>query len=161
MLLDIAIIAFLMGIAILLLLLEIFFLPGITIAGIGSVIFAIGGVIYAYTLGSLAGHITLVASIIVFAGLFVWMVRGKSFKKIALNTDIDSKITSISDLGIKPGDEGLTISRLAPIGKARFNNVTVEAKSTGEFIDENVMVVALRVDGYNVLVEAKDATVVS
>jgi membrane-bound ClpP family serine protease len=156
MVLDIAIIAFLMSLAIFLLILEIFFLPGITIAGIASLIFAVGGVIYAYAIGNLAGHITLAASIVVFASLFVWMARGKSLKKIALNTDIDSKLDSVADLGIKPGDEGLTTSRLAPIGKAKFNNVTVEAKSTGEFINENVRVVALRVDGYNVVVATQN-----
>ena len=42
MLLDIAIIVFLMVAAILLILAEIFLLPGITLAGIGGAIFAIG-----------------------------------------------------------------------------------------------------------------------
>ena len=156
MILDVAIIAFLIAIAIILLLLEIFFLPGITIAGVGSAIFAVGGILYAYGISSQAGHITLIASIVAFAVLFVYMVRGKTFQKIALNTDIDAKVTSARDLNIKPGDEGVTISRLAPIGKARFNNTTVEAKSTGEFIDENVAIVALRVDGYNVTVAMKN-----
>ena len=49
MLLDIAIIVFLMVAAILLILAEIFLLPGITLAGIGGAIFAIGGVVFAYT----------------------------------------------------------------------------------------------------------------
>ena len=51
MLLDIAIIVFLMVAAILLILAEIFLLPGITLAGIGGAIFAIGGVVFAYTVG--------------------------------------------------------------------------------------------------------------
>ena len=46
MLLDIAIIVFLMVAAILLILAEIFLLPGITLAGIGGAIFAIGGVVF-------------------------------------------------------------------------------------------------------------------
>ena len=50
MLLDIAIIVFLMVAAILLILAEIFLLPGITLAGIGGAIFAIGGVVFASTL---------------------------------------------------------------------------------------------------------------
>mgnify|MGYP007081674086 FL=1 len=51
MLLDIAIIVFLMVAAIPLILAEIFLLPGITLAGIGGAIFAIGGVVFAYTVG--------------------------------------------------------------------------------------------------------------
>jgi uncharacterized protein YqfA (UPF0365 family) len=156
MILDVAILLVLIAIAILLLLREIVFRPGITIAGIGSAIFAVGGILYAYGISPLVGHITLGGSVLVFAALFVWMVRGKAFRKISLNTDISSTVLSARDMNIKPGDEGLTLSRLAPIGKARFNNITVEAKSTGEFIAENVSVVVLRVDGYNVLVAAKD-----
>ena len=59
MLLDIAIIVFLMVAAILLILAEIFLLPGITLAGIGGAIFAIGGVVFAYTVGIWVGHLTL------------------------------------------------------------------------------------------------------
>ena len=40
MILDIAIVAFLLVVAIVLLLLEIFLLPGITVAGIGGFLFA-------------------------------------------------------------------------------------------------------------------------
>jgi membrane-bound ClpP family serine protease len=55
-----------------------------------------------------------------------------------------------------PGDEGLTLSRLAPIGKARINGITVEAKSMDELIDENTPVEVIRVDGYNVIVKIKN-----
>ncbi|MDR1884195.1 MAG: NfeD family protein [Prevotella sp.] len=156
MILDIAIIAFLIGLAILLLLLEIFLLPGITIAGIGGALFAIGGIVYAYTVSPLCGHITLLASAVAFGASFVWLLRSNSFNKVALKTNIESKVTSSRDLGIQVGDEGVTLSRLAPIGKARIGDVTVEAKSTGEFIDEATPVVVIRVDGYNVLVQTKD-----
>lgn len=156
MILNIAIIIFLMGVAILLVLLEIFLLPGITIAGIGGALFAIGGVIYAYTINPMAGHITLLGSIVVFGIAFAWLLRSKSFSKVALKTDVDSKLTSSRDLGIQVGDEGLTLSRLAPIGKALIKDITVEAKSTGEFIDEDTPIIVIRVDGYNVLVTTKE-----
>ena len=91
-----------------------------------------------------------------FAASFVWLLRSKSFSRVALKTDIDSKLVSSRDLGIVPGDEGLTLSRLAPIGKARINGITVEAKSMDELIDENTPVEVLRVDGYNVIVKIKN-----
>jgi membrane-bound ClpP family serine protease len=159
MILELTIIIFLMALAILLILAEIFFLPGITIAGIGGALFAMGGLYYAYTVNPLTGHITLLASLVTFCITFIWMLRSKSFNRIALHTDVDSRLTSSRDLGIKPGDEGVTLSRLAPIGKARFNNNTVEAKSTGGFIDEGTPIVALRIDGYNVLVAAQNDTI--
>jgi len=156
MVLDIAIIAFLMGLAIVLILIEIFLLPGITLAGIGGILFAIGGAIYAYTVSISAGHITLISSAITFGIIFFWMLRSNSFKRVALHTEVDSKLTSSKELGIQPGDEGTTISRLAPIGKARINEITVEAKSEGELIDENTLIVVTRVDSYNVIVTPKE-----
>ncbi|MDR1357136.1 MAG: NfeD family protein [Tannerellaceae bacterium] len=161
MILDIAVIVFLMGIAIALVLLEIFLLPGITVAGIGGALFAIGGVIFAYTVSASAGHITLVASVATFVVAFAWLLRSKSFNKVALHTNIESKVTSARELDIHPGDEGTTVSRLAPIGKADINGITVEAKSTGDFIDENTPIRVIRVDGYNVLVARKEDNIIN
>lgn len=157
---DIVIIVFLMGLAIALVLAEIFLLPGITLAGIGGGLFAVGGVIYAYTVSTMAGNITLIASAILFAVIFFWLLRSNSFKRVALHTDVDSKLTSSRELGIEPGDEGITLSRLAPIGKASIKGITVEAKSREEFIDEQTPVVVIRVDGYNVVVVPKENTIV-
>lgn len=153
---EVTIIVFLMLVAIVLILLEIFLLPGITIAGIGGFLFAASGVIYAYSVGETAGHITLFLSLVTFGGAFVWLLRSRSFNRVALKTDVDSKLISSRDLGIEPGDEGVTLSRLAPIGKARFKGITVEAKSMDELIDENTAVEVVRVDGYNVLVKRKE-----
>ncbi|MDR1499750.1 MAG: NfeD family protein [Tannerellaceae bacterium] len=157
MILDIAVIVFLMGVAIALILLEIFLLPGITVAGVGGALFAIGGVVFAYTVSPEAGHITLIASVAAFAGAFAWLLRSKSFNKVALHTDIDSRVTSARELDIHPGDLGTTTSRLAPIGRASINGITVEAKSASDFIDENTTVRVIRVDGYNVLVAKEDS----
>jgi len=154
MTIDIIIIVFLMIAAIGLIIAEIFLLPGITIAGIAGALFAIGGVAYAYSVNVMTGNITLGSSIIVFGGTFVWLLRSNSFNRVSLKTDVPSTVESPRDMELHLGDEGITLSRLAPIGKARFNKITVEAKSLGEFIDENTPVVIKRIDGYNVVVES-------
>ncbi|MDR0742832.1 MAG: hypothetical protein LBF05_00525 [Tannerella sp.] len=150
---DIILIVFLMAAAIFLILAEIFLLPGITIAGIGGALFAIGGIAYAYTVGRMTGNITLGASIIVFGGIFIRLLQRNSFNRFALKTDIDSTLSSPKDENLQVGDEGVTLSRLAPIGKARFHGITVEAKSINDFIDENTPVTIMQIEGYNVIVE--------
>jgi membrane-bound ClpP family serine protease len=152
---DIIIIVFLMAAAIFLILAEIFLLPGITIAGIGGALFAIGGLIYAYSVNALTGNITLVSSVLVFGGIFFRLLRKDSFSRVSLKTDIASTVTSPKDENLHTGDEGITLSRLAPVGKARFHNITVEAKSANEFIDENTPVVITGIEGFNVTVEIK------
>ena len=156
MIFEMLIIAFLMVVAIVLILLEIFMLPGITVAGVGRFLFDAGGLFYAYSVSTPVGNVTLAISLLVFAASFVWLSRSKFFNRVALKTDIYSTLLSSRDLGIVPGDEGLTLSRLAPIGKARINGITVEAKSMDELIDENTPVEVIRVDGYNVIVKIKN-----
>ncbi len=143
MLLDIAIIVFLM----------VATLPGTAVASL-----AIGALVSPSTVRMGVGHLTLSLSIIAFGVIFAWLLRSRSFNKIALKTDIDSKLTSSRDLGIEPGDEGITLSRLAPIGKARIKGINVEAKSQDELIDENTPIVVIRVDSYNVIVRPKEET---
>lgn len=156
MIFETLIITFLMVVAITLTLLEIFMLPGITIASVGGFIFATGGLIYAYSISTWVGNVTVAISLLAFVISFIWLLRAKSFNRVALKTDINSKLVSSRDLGIKPGDKGLTLSRLAPIGKARINGIVVEAKSIDELIDENTPVEVIRVDGYNVIVRIKN-----
>lgn len=157
MILDIAIVVFLLVVAIILLLLEVFLLPGITVAGIGGFLFAVGGIAYAYSeLGVLAGNISLIASGLVFVIIFFWLLRSNSFNKVALKKEVEGKLVSSRDLGIEPGDEGITISRLNPIGKIRVKGITVEAKSFNGFVDENTPVIVVRVDANNVLIKIKE-----
>lgn len=156
MILDIVIIVFLMAMAIFLLIAEIFLLPGITIAGVAGALFAIGGLVFAYSTDATVGNITLVASLLAFGGCFLWLMRSNSFSRVSLKTDIESTVESPRDMNLKVGDKGRTLSRLAPIGKARFGAITVEAKSINEFIDENTAIVILRIDGYNVVVNTID-----
>jgi membrane-bound ClpP family serine protease len=152
---DIAVVIFLMGLAITLILVEIFLLPGITLAGIGGFLFAAGGVICAYDLSVTAGHVTLITSVLLFATAFFSLLRAKSFGRVALHTDIDSRLPSTRDLGIRPGESGVTLSRLAPRGKAKINGLIVEAASTGDFIDEDTPITVLRVESHNVIVIPK------
>ena len=119
-----------------------------------------GGLIYAYSVDTLAGNVTLTVSLLVFAATFVWLLRSKSFSRVALKTDVDSRLVSSRDLGIIPGDEGLTLSRLAPIGKARINGIMVEAKSMDELIDENTPVEVVRVDSNNIIVKRKNKIII-
>ncbi len=73
-----------------------------------------------------------------------------------LDTNITGSVASAeSEEQIKPGDTGVTISRLSPIGKARINNLVVEAKSTGEYIDPKTDIVVIRHEGSKVIVKPK------
>ncbi len=139
------------------LLVEIFLLPGITVSGIAGFIFLVGGIGYAYMyLGTVAGNISVLVTGLLLAGSFIYFIKSKSLRRISLTTNIDSKVDTSDLAKINIGDEGITQSRLNPIGKVFINNVTVEAKSiNGELIDEDTEVVVNKVEWSNILVSKK------
>lgn len=139
-------------------LLEIFLLPGMTVSGIAGFIFLVGGITYAYMyMGPVAGNLSLAISGLLLAGSFIYFIKSKSLRRISLTTNIDSKVDTSDLLKINIGDEGVTQSRLNPIGKVLINNLIVEAKSiNGEMIDEDTEVVVNKVEWSNILVSSKE-----
>ena len=145
MITNILVVAVLLLVAIILILLEIFLLPGM-IAGFVGGIMGIGGLYYAYMIGPAVGNISLLASLVVFFAAFLWLMRTKSFSRVALKADINSKVASNLELGIKVGDKGTSLSRLAPMGKAEIGGHIVEVKSLNSFIDENTPIEVVRIE---------------
>ena len=139
---------------IVLLLIEFTILPGITIAGIG------GFLLFAYSIylafsryGSLAGFLTLAFVLIVSPILVVTLFRGKAGKKLTLGAIVTGVVNEIDSEKVKIGDIGVSVGRLAPMGKIKVNNVVVEAKSTGNFIDPGVKVKIIEIEKSLITVE--------
>ena len=152
--LNIAVVAIVILLGIAFLLIEFFLLPGISIAGIIGALFVLGGITYAYLyMGVAAGNIALLASGIALGGSFIWLMKSKSLRKIALNTEIKETVDNSDLKKIHPGDTGITLSRLNPIGKVLINDTAVEGKTAnGELLNENVPVTVVRVDSYQIIV---------
>lgn len=154
---DILIILAIILLGVLLMLIEIFLLPGISIAGIAGAIFLIGGIIYAYIFqGSVVGNITLAGTAVLLGGSFFWLLKSKSLRKISLETNIEGKVDTSYLQKIAVGDLGVALSRLNPIGQVLIKEVEVEGKSfDGEFIDEDSEIEVVKVETYNVLVKRR------
>ena len=141
-------------VGILLILAEIFLIPGITVALIFGIAASIGGVYYAFSrLGLLAGFIAMFVVLIVIGIACIYLVKSKAMDRIALKTDIDSTITTGETLEVAVGDEGIALSRLNPIGKVQIKNVIMEGKSLGDFIDERTPIVVINVGPSQLIVE--------
>ncbi|GHT84402.1 hypothetical protein FACS18947_1810 [Bacteroidia bacterium] len=153
---DILIVIVLCLIGIILILVEIFLIPGLTITALAGGAFSIGGIYYAFSyIGATAGIITLISMVIIIGFSFFYLVKSKALDTIALKTDISSTVASKDSLEVSAGDEGVSISRLNPMGKVKVNNVTMEAKTFGEFIDEDTEVVVVKVSPNQLIVKSK------
>ena len=117
---DILIIASLIIGAVILFLVELFVIPGISVAGFlagGCIIFA-NYYAFAY-MGTTAGVITLIISALACIGSLVWFMRSKTLDKIALKKNITSKVDRSAEDKVKVGDVGVTTTRLALIRLCR------------------------------------------
>lgn len=152
---NIALVLLLAIAGICLLLIEIFLLPGTTLAGIIGILSLVGGVVVAYLkIGAMAGHITLAATIVFLAiGIYLF-IRSKALDKMSLKTDINSKIDLLEDTDIKIGDIVTTATRLAPMGKVRVGQKEFEAKSISGFLDAGTDVKIISIEG-NILTVSK------
>ena len=153
MLLDIVIIIVLLACAILLLLLELFFLPGLTFAGIASVLFYGGLLYYSFAhMGVTAGVITLLCAALISCLLIYYFMRSRTLDRMSLKTNITDTAPTKVDASVKVGDMGIAMSRLNPMGTVLIGDITVEARSTGDFIDESTPVRVVKVETTTVVV---------
>lgn len=134
--------------------LEFFIVPGITVAGIGGTVLMLGGIAYAYSsIDRSTGHIVLLSSLVLLTAMFIISLRGNTWKKTALETNVEGVVEGVDKTKVKVGDKGTTISRLAPMGKVMVNGEIIEAKSKLGLIDENEEIVVLEIYSTNVMVE--------
>ena len=148
------VIIFLILIGIIALVLEVFVLPGAIIGIIGS-LFIIAGIVLSYVqYGLLAGNLTLLATGVFIVVSVVMFLRSKTWHKMTLTTQIDSKVNVHPD-SLFEGMEGMSLSRLAPGGKAVFGNEVVEVFSSLNFIDQNTPIVISKIEGNKIIVKLK------
>jgi len=135
---------------------EFLLVPGVTIAGIGGAIVMAAAVYFAYTThGNTVGNYTLVATLVMTVGIGAYVLRAKTWKRLALNKNIESKVeVGLEDDKIKVGDRGESITRMAPIGRVMINGIIVEGKSHRGFLDPHTPVEVIKVLNTQVVVKS-------
>jgi len=139
------------------LLLEILVIPGTTVAGIigsGLLVVAIWQSYEMYD--SQTGIIFLGSTIFVAVVVLYFALKGKTWKRLMLNSEVQGKVEHFDKYQPKVGDEGVTISRLSPMGKARFNDDYFEVKSYSGYIDPNTPVKITKVEHNKLIVKPKN-----
>lgn len=151
---EITIVLLLLLAGIVFLLIELFLIPGLSLAGIASVLLMGSAIYYAYSqVSSTAGHLALLGGIVL-SGVAVWIfLKSKALDKMSLKTGIDGKNDPLANVTVQAGDTGTAVSRLAPMGKVKINGYIMEAKTNDDFVDEGSPVKVIEVLKTNVLVE--------
>ena len=133
--------------------------PGVSIGAILAMSCYGGAIYYAFSaLGTTAGIWTVVAVVILSLITVVISLRSKTWMRLSLKQEIDS--TSMPDpaLEVELGSVGVTVSRLAPMGKVNIGGKFYEAKSVDVFIDQQVDVKVVGFDNFTVIVKKVELT---
>ena len=151
---SIALIITLILLGIICLVLELLVIPG-GIVGIIGFLMMVGGVIGAYTHSIMVGNAVAVGTVVITVLAVVMMLRSKTWRRLMLKTNIDSKVNEIDEEKVKVGMSGIAISRLAPMGKGKFDGEVVEVSSTHGFIDVQSEIVITKIEGNKIFVKLK------
>lgn len=143
-------------IGLLLLFVEILLIPGVGFAGILGLLSLGGSCFYAFNqMGSTVGAVVTAVNVVLVIGLSIYVLRAKTWKRLTLDTNIDSKAVA-DDLDIEVGDRGVTLTRLAPMGAARFAGVVVEVKALEGLLDPGADVEVVLIEDGKIYVKPVD-----
>lgn len=135
---------------------ELVLLPGVTIGTILSLA-CYGGAIYlGFALYGTTVGIVVVAVVIVLALLTtILSLRAKTWQRFSLKQNIDSVSNNLPENEVKIGDQGVAVSRIAPMGKVEIGGKRYEAKSEDVFIDQRDEVEVVGFENASVVVRKK------
>ncbi len=131
---------------------EIMLIPGVGVAGILGLISLGGSCFYAFSeFGNTVGAIVTTVNVVLLVIMTVYVLRAKTWKRMSLETNIDSK--AIENVTVSVGDKGRTVTRLAPMGSARFGNYIVEVKALEGMMDPETAVEVVMIEDNRIYVK--------
>lgn len=122
----------------LLILLELFLLPGMVVGLIGTGLCFWGVYESFHTFGATGGWWTLIGTIIINGIVAYWAFQNLHRSRFAMKEKIDGRVNEFDDHGLQIGEVGTSISDIRPEGKAMFGDMIISVWSLeGRFISAN------------------------
>lgn len=141
--------------ALVLIVVEIVFIPGTTLFGIAGFILAIIGFWLSFSMLGSATGFTVIAVFLALAGITMYYgMKKRVWGRFALNNKINSRVNDDERFMLRIGETGEAISALRPSGKAEFGNNIVEVQTLGNFLDAKEKIRVIRIDHNKIFVEA-------
>ncbi len=138
------------------LLLEILVVPGTTLVGLLGLAMLIAGVVISFNhYGTQVGVMTLIGALILSLVSIAVALKSNTWKKAMLGSELDGRVNVVDVEKVTSGDEGVTVTRLNPMGKALIRDDYYEVSSKDNLIGENTPIVVVKVDGNKIIVKPK------
>ena len=130
--------------AVILILVELFLVPGVGVSGVLSILSLGGAILLTYNnYPPIVGHLVTFVSLLLVVLITCFGLKNGTWKKVSLQETMLSTVNDNQFDGVVIGDSAITISRLAPMGKVMVNNRQFEAKSIDQYVDAHTEVVVV------------------
>lgn len=143
----------LLVVGLILILLDLFFIPGGIVAFIGLALIVYADYLSFETFGNTTGYIFTIVSLIASGFLIAQFFRPAFWNRFGPETEIDSKVNTSDLTHVKIGDKGRSIGSIRPSGTARFGNEMIEVHSRHAFIDANCEVEIIAIEENKIIVK--------
>ena len=142
--------------AIVLIFVELVFIPGFGIAGILSLGCVGVAIFLSYSNFSTAvGHVVTAISLVLFISVLVFALKSGTWSRVSLHETVSSTVNDNPFEGVALGDCATTISRLAPIGRVAIGQQQFEAKVQSGYIDAGQKVEVIGFEDATLVVKQK------
>ncbi len=139
------------------LLLEILVVPGATVVGLlGVALVVAGNVISFNTYGTETGVVTILLTLLASMISIGIALRSKTWKKAMHSSVLEGRVNIVEADKVLKGDEGISITRLNPMGKALIKEEYYEVSSKDNLIPENTTIEVVKVEGNKIIVKSKE-----
>ena len=137
-----------------LVIIEVIFIPGTTLVGAAGFVSMIIGIIFSFKyFGAETGWLTLAGSTAV-SGIFLYLsFRTNVWKRFALKDSNDSRVNEIEVTKFVVGMEGIALSALRPVGNGEFGGNVAEVRTNGEYIGAAESIRIIKVNPNQIIVE--------
>lgn len=144
----------LLVIGLVLLVIEVIFIPGTTVVGVVGVIFAGAGVIVTYHyFGNDTGLLVLGATGVLISVALYFSFKSNAWSRFANRSVINSKVNEGNTDVLHVGDEGVATSTLKPVGTAQFKAGRFEVKTLVDYVDVGTKVKIVHIQANQIIVK--------
>lgn len=134
---------------------ELLLIPGSIFTGLLGLGSIVGSCYLAYTnISPTSSIIIFIVNIIILVIAILLLLRAKTWKKLSLDTKIESRIDyKPEEKGLSVGQTGETTTRLAPMGKVSFDGVTMEVTSEDGIVAPHTNVIISKIEDLKIYVK--------
>jgi len=150
---ELFVLSALLIIGLVLLLVELLFIPGTTVVGVLGFLVSGAGLVFAFLNFdyTLALWITAFALFLNFAAVGYGFSSG-IWKKFSLKSTQSGGVFEERMIGLEVGMKGIAVSDIKPYGKASFSEIWVEVKSESGFIEVKSPVTIVKIENNKITV---------